>query len=177
MSKFMKIIWTFISYAPLYFVAGISLLLDSLTTGQITNQIYYGIGLMVLSIICVPCCFLILHYVKKKVPPTKLFVETAESGDENTLSSMIAYLFPLVTLTIAEINVWIFGALVIVIVLMLLWTKAVFTNPLVYFGHYRYYKVQANSGMTYLILSKQRRFNPKKIGDVIELFDEIYLEV
>jgi len=177
MSKWMKIIWTLISYAPLYFVAGIALLIDSLTIKQIANQIFYGIGLIIFAILCVPICFFILYKVKKKVSPTKLFVELAESGDGNALSSMIAYLFPLVTLTIADINIWIFWALVIVIILMLLWSKAIFTNPLVYFGQYRYYKVQASSGVTYTLLSKQRRFDPKKVKNVIELFDEIYLEV
>lgn len=177
MSKLMKLIWTVISYAPLYFSAGIALLIDSLTNKQISESVYYGLGLIILSLSCIPVCFIILDKAKKAISTTELKVNTAESGDANALSSMIAYLFPLVTLTVAEINVWIFWALIVVIVLMLLWTKAIFINPLVYFGQYRYYKVQADSGVTYTLLSKQRRFNPKNVKKVIELFEEIYLEV
>ena len=67
--------------------------------------------------------------------------------------------------------------MIVIIIIMLLWTKAIFVNPIVYFLGYRYYSIQAESGMTYTLLSNQKRFNPKEVGAVIELFDEIYMEV
>lgn len=177
MSNIVKIIWTFISYAPLYCVLGITIIIDSQTKQQLTNMWWIGLILIIIAIFCCGICGLLLKFSKKKLGKTKIYVVGASSDDSGTMSSMIAYLLPLVTMTFAEINVWILVALIVVIVLMLLWTKAILVNPLVYIFKYRYYSVQTNSGMTYTLLSKQKRFDPKKVDQVIELFNGIYMEV
>ncbi len=177
MGKILKILWTIISYAPLVLVCGIAVLIDSLTTKQITEHVWIGIVSIVWGLTCFPICYALLAFARKRLPRTKLTVDTASPGDSSSLSSMIAYLLPIVTLSIADINIWALGAMVTLIVLMLLWTKAIFVNPLVYLFGYRYYSIQVESGMSYTLLSKQKRFNPKGVGAVIELFDEIYLEV
>lgn len=177
MSKTIKILWTIISYAPLMLVCGIALIIDSLTTKQITEYVWIGCVILAIGVICIPLCKCLLTLAKTKLAKSKLSISSAAPGDTNSLSSMIAYLLPVVTLSIADVNLWVLLAMVVIIILMLLWSKAIFTNPLVYLFGYRYYEVQAQSGMTYTLLSKQRRFNPKAVETVIELFDEIYMEV
>lgn len=177
MSKTMKIIWAFISYAPLYGVVGIAMIIDSQTRKQITDQWWIGFVTITIAALCFLVCGVLLKFAKSKLYTTKLYVVSAESDDSSTMSSMVAYLLPLVTMTFAEINVWILGALILIIVLMLLWTKAILINPLVYIFNYRYYSVQTNSGVTYKLLSKQKRFDPAKVENVIELFNGIYMEV
>lgn len=177
MSKLVKIFWTITSYAPLLFVCGIALFIDSLTSKQITDHVWIGCVVLGVGLLCIPFCLVIIILAKKNITQSKLKICSAAPGDNNSLSSMIAYLLPVVTLSIAEVNIWVLLAMVVIIVLMLLWTKAIFVNPLLYFFGYRYFEIQAESGMTYTLLSKQKRFNPKQEKTVIEIFDEIYLEV
>lgn len=177
MNRFSKILWTITSYAPLMLVCGIALLIDSLTTKQITSHIWIGCIALVMGVICIPICAKIISSAKIKLPKSRLQVMSAAPGDTSSLSSVIAYLLPVVTLSIADVNIWVLGAMIVIIIIMLLWTKAIFVNPIVYFLGYRYYSIQAESGMTYTLLSNQKRFNPKEVGAVIELFDEIYMEV
>lgn len=177
MNKLQKILWTIFSYAPLILVCGVAVLIDSLTIKQITEQIWIGIVTIVFGLACIPFCYGLLVLAQRKLPKAKLAVNTASPRDTSSLSSMIAYLLPLVTLSIADVNLWALCAMVVLIVIMLLWTKAIFVNPIVYLFGYRYYAIQVPSGMSYTLLSKQKRFNPKSVGVVIELFDEIYLEV
>lgn len=46
MSKLVKLIWTVISYAPLMLVCGIAVFIDSLTSKQVTNQVWIGCGFL-----------------------------------------------------------------------------------------------------------------------------------
>ena len=177
MSKLVKIFWTITSYAPLLFVCGIALFIDSLTSKQTTDQVWIGCTILGIGLLCIPICLGIVKLAQKNIAQSKLKVCSAASGDNNSLTSMIAYLFPVVTLSIADVNIWVLLAMVVIIVLMMLWTKAIFVNPLLYFFGYRYFEIQAESGMTYTLLSKQKRFNPKQEIKVIEIFDEIYMEV
>lgn len=177
MSKLVKLIWTITSYAPLMLVCGIAVFIDSLTSKQVTNQVWIGCVIFAVGFICIPLCGGLCAFAIKHLPKSKLSIQAASPGDTNSLSSMIAYLLPVVTLSMSDVNLWVLCAMVAIIILMLLWTKAVFVNPLVYLFKYRYYEIQLPSGMTYTLISKQKRFNPQGVGAVIELFDEIYLEV
>lgn len=177
MSKPIKILWTVISYAPLMLVCGIAVFIDSLTTKQVTEKVWVGCLVFGIGIICIFVCRVLLAFAKKHLPQRKLSVISASPGDTNSLSSMIAYLLPVVTLSITDVNLWVLCAMIALIILMLLWTKAIFVNPIVYFWGYRYYDIQVSSGMSYILLSRKKRFNPKEVGAVIELFDEIYMEV
>lgn len=177
MSKLVKLIWTVTSYAPLMLVCGIALFIDSLTSKQVTNQLWIGCVVFAVGLICIPLCGGLCGFAIKHLPQSRLSIQLASPGDTNSLSSMIAYLLPVVTLSISDVNLWFLCAMLVIIIFMLLWTKAVFINPLVYLFKYRYYEIQVLSGMTYTLISKQKRFNPQGVGAVIELFDEIYLEV
>lgn len=177
MSNFAKLLWTIVSYAPLYFVMGIMTIIDSVTVQQITTFWWIGLILLIITIISLLVFFFILKYARKNISTERMNIVSASSGDNSTMSSMIAYLLPLVTTTFGDINIWALVALIVVIMLMLLMTRAVFLNPLVYLFGYRYYNIQVQSGMSYVLLSKEKRFNPKEEKKVIELFIGIYMEV
>lgn len=177
MSKIVKLIWTLISYAPLYLVIGAVLLVDSLTDKELVSSIFWGIGFILGAILSLPICFAVIKLARKHLEPSKLRIITANSRDNDVSASLIAYMVPMITLAIGDVNLWVFITVVLIVVVFLLWSKAVFINPLVYFFHYKYYNVQAVSGMGYTLLSKRKRFDPKAEFNVIEIFSEIYMEV
>ena len=107
MSKLIKILWTVISYAPLMLVCGIAIFIDSLTTKQVTEKVWVGCLVFGFGLICIFACRALLAFAKKHLSKSKLSVVSASPGDTNSLSSMIAYLLPVVTLSITDVNLWV----------------------------------------------------------------------
>ena len=177
MSKTIKLFWTIISFAPLYLVCSIILMVDGFCRedGHILG--YIGVAILIISLLCVVFCKWLLHVAYKKLAPIKIQIVEATSKDSDMLSYVLAYLSPMITLVVSEVNYWAFGGIVIVVIILMLMTKAVFINPLVFLFGYRYYTIKVNSGMSYTLLSKQRRFNPQHVEKIVEIFDEVYLEV
>lgn len=177
MSRFCKILWTVTSYCLLFLVITILLLVDYFTLKTITATPVWTIVFGSVSFLSLIGVFFLLHYVKTKVAPSTLKIVVASSKDGELMSSMVAYLLPLLTLVFNEINQTALICFLVIIAIMLLLTKALFINPILCFLGYKYYSVQAESGMNYTLITKQKRFNPKNIKAVIEIFPEIYLEV
>ena len=165
------------SYSPLFIVITVLLLVDYLTSQAIISKPWWIIPFGSLSVIGVVAGFLLLRYAKKKVAPTSINVASASSKDAELMGSMTAYLLPLLTLVFNEVNQVALICFLVIIALMLFLTKAVYINPVICFIGYRYYSVQTESGMSYTLITRQKRFNPKNVKAVKEIFPEIYLEV
>ena len=165
------------SYCPLFLVITILLLVDHYTAKAINAPIAWTIGFGVATLLSAIGVFVLLHYAKKNIAPTTLKINGATSKDSELMSSMTAYLLPLLTLVFNEINQTALICFLAIIAIMLLLTKALYINPVICFHGYKYYSVQAESGMNYTLITRQKRFNPKNIKSVIEIFPEIYLEV
>ena len=161
MNRFAKLLWTIMSYCPLFIVITVLLLVDFLTSKAIISKPWWIIPFGVLSAIGFVGSFLLLFYAKKKVASTSINVSGASSKDVELMGSMTAYLL----------------CFLVIIALMIFLTKAVYINPIICFVGYRYYSVQTESGMSYTLITRQKRFNPKKVNEVKEIFPEIYLEV
>lgn len=177
MNRFAKLLWTIMSYCPLYIVITVLLLVDFLTTRAIISKPWWIIPFGILSVIGVAGSFLLLLYAKKKVASGSINVSSASSKDAELMGSMTAYLLPLLTLVFNEVNQIALICFLAIIALMLFLTKAVYINPIICFAGYRYYSVQTEGGMGYTLITRQRRFNPKRVKEVKEVFPEIYLEV
>lgn len=177
MNRFAKLLWTIMSYCPLFIVITVLLLVDFLTAKAIISKPWWIISFGALSVIGFAGSLLLLLYAKKKVASTSLNVFGASSKDAELMGSMIAYLLPLLTIVFNEVNQIALICFLVIIALMLFLTKAVYINPIICFIGYRYYSVRTESGMSYTLITRQKRFNPKKVNEVKEIFPEIYLEV
>lgn len=177
MNKFMRFLWTIFSYCPLYITIDILLWVDYFTSQKISSNIILSwvfLGIVAISILGT---ISLVIYAKKHVSKTSFTIVSGASKDLELMTSMTTYLLPLLTLVFSEINKIALICFLVIIAIMLIITKAVFINPILCFSKYRYYSIQAESGVTYTLITKQKRFDPKKIKSLIEIFPEIYMEV
>lgn len=175
MSKLIKIIWSLCSLAPFLFVLSIVYGIDFFSKKELTSSLWPSIifiGLVVLSFVLIK---LLLWLSRKKLEPTHFPIKEIESKDQTAALTLISYLITISTVN--QITMPAFYAMIGIVLIMLITTKIVFINPLLYFFGYRYYKIKAQSGVFYTIISKTKRVNPDKIDNMVEIFSEIYLEV
>lgn len=176
MNKLCKIFWLFCSYAPLYFICGIVCVIEG-TTCKTSWLWITGIGLFLLTIVSIIGCVGLIKIAKGDISPVKYKIIEASTKDSEMLANTLAYLIPMITLTLDSVNYWMLIGLVVVIIILTLMTRAVILNPILYLFKYRYYTIKADSGMCYTLITKKKRLNPSEIGNLIEIFDEIYIEV
>lgn len=177
MNRFAKILWTIASYSPLYIVITIMLVVDFFTAKSIISTPWWILPFGIFSVLSICGSFFLISYARKHVATTTLNVVSASSKDTELLGSMTAYLLPLLTLVFNDVNQVALICFLMILAFMLLFTKAIYINPIICIVGYKYYSAQAESGMNYTVITKQRRFNPQKVKAVKEIFPEIYLEV
>lgn len=176
MNKIIKLLWLITSYALLYLVCGIALLINGIVNKfSLIAQI--GWVLIAITFLSIIGCVIVVLLAKKKLSRTKMNIVEASSKDGDMLANTLAYLSPMITLSFENVNYWMLGGLVVVIVVLTMITRAAIMNPLLYLMKYKYYTIKAKSGISYTLISKKRRLNLNNVGDLIEIFDEVYLEV
>ena len=177
MSKFMKVVWALVALLPLVFVIAIISLADFFNGQAFCKTIWIAIILFIISIVDIIIFAIILQSSKKYLAKHTLKILEGETKDGEIATSLISYLLPLVSMTIADINVYALFGLLVVLLFLLICTRIIVFNPLIYLFGYKYYKIKVNGGVTYTLITKEKRFNPTKDRVVVELFAELYLEV
>lgn len=176
MNKLCKIFWLLFSYAPLYFICSIVCIIEGVVRQKSWLWIT-GICLLVLTIVSIIGCIVLIKIAKGNIPPIKYKIIEASTKDSEMLANTLAYLIPMITLTLDSVNYWMLIGLVFIIIVLTTMTRAVILNPVLYLFKYRYYTIKADSGMCYTLITRKKRLDPSEIGNLIEIFDEIYIEV
>ena len=141
----------------------------------------WTISLLVAGILLVAICLLLIRYAKTTIQRKCLDVTAVESTDKDSLAFLIAYLFPLLTgqfPNISEQEYWLLTLYVFAIMGMTVYhSNAFHFNPILALFGYHFYQITADSGMKYLLISREvvRVQNP--CIEVIKLFDYVYLDV
>ena len=177
MNKLIKFVWTFISMVPLIFVVALVFLFDYLWSQSFCTTWILPLILFIISLSLIFICYLLICFALKRMRTIKFEIEEIESKDNSVAGNIITYLLPLVTITVASVNWVAFGGLILVLVFLLLTSKVVQLNPILYLFKYRYYTIKATSGIKYTLISKKKRMDIITTKTMIEIFPEIYLEV
>lgn len=177
MGKLMKIIWAIISVVPILFVFTVLCFIDFLTSQLLFKSYWWSVLIFVACILLFIILIIVIKWAKKHLERHELKIIEAEPKDSELAVGLISYLLPLVTLSLNDINIYVFAAMMFVLILLLIFTRIISFNPLMYFLGYRYYKVKLNSGMVYTVLSRRKKYNYNSSKGYVEIFQEIYLEV
>lgn len=177
MNRFIKVLWSFISLTPLLFVLTIVFAADWCWGKTIAWSWILTIVTLSLLIILLIIYFLIIKRAIKRLDRKTFCIEEIESKDGTVASGMMTYLLPLVTITFNDINWFAFAGLIIVMMLLLIATRIVSLNPLLYLSGYKYYSIKAKSGAKYTLITKRKKFDNKDSKVMVEVFDDIYIEL
>ena len=177
MSKFMKVVWALVALLPLIFVIAIISLADFFKGQVFCKTIWIPIVLFIISILDIIVFAIMIRSSKKYLAKHKLGILEGETKDSEMATSLISYLLPLVSMTITDINVYALFGLLAILLFLLVCTRIIVFNPVIYLFGYKYYKIKVNGGVTYTLITKEKKFNPMKDKILVELFAELYLEV
>ncbi|CDD91749.1 uncharacterized protein BN794_00580 [Coprobacillus sp. CAG:826] len=177
MSKLMKMLLTFTSWAMLFFIYSFTFLLDGLWTKKIANNCTIGIILFIFGIILTLLFYAIIKSAKKKLEKHSIIIKNISNADPNLIDDIGTYLLPLLTISISDVNFSVLLTMFLVILLVVWLTRATLKNPLFIFFGYRQFDIYNENGRMYKLITKTKKINLTEKHDVVELFDEIYLEV
>jgi len=177
MGKLMKVVWAIISIVPILLVFAVLCLIDYLTSQLLFKSCWWAISFFASCGLFFIVLVFVVKWAKSKLELHELKVIEAEPKDSELAAGLISYLLPLVTLSLNDINIYVFAAMMFILILLLIFTRIISFNPLMYFLGYRYYKVKINSGMVYTVLSRRKKYNYNSSKGYVEIFQEIYLEV
>ena len=177
MGIFIKIVWSIISIIPILLVFFVLCFVDFLSLQILFKSVWWGIAIIIACAAFSLLLPVILLIAKKNLALHALNIIEVEAKDSELAPGLISYLLPLITLSLKDLNLYVFIAMLIVVLLLLIFTRIITFNPLMYFLGYRYYKVKTTSGTCYTVLSRRKKYNHQASAGYVEIFNEIYLEV
>lgn len=171
MNKFGRLLLVVSALAP---VLG-AFAINCYSQGQTAHAISYaviGLLLVVLCLLCLRACSLTLQ--REPLTTTKV-----RSADKEILSFLIVYLLPLLSQNIITFRGDLFTAVyvIVIIVLCVYHSNAFSFNPILGMAGYHFYEVESESGMSYLLISKQVHRRQDNVLSVAQISDYIYLDL
>lgn len=124
----------------------------------------------------VVCRVLIGAAVKYLSNLTPFHAQTVKASDNELVTFVLAYLFPLVGLSDANVDVLAVGFAIGLLLVIVMSTHAYQTNPLLSLFGYHFYEVESTNGVTYFILSKQVIRNASDIRTVKQIAPFVLLD-
>ncbi|MBA3919128.1 MAG: hypothetical protein C0516_11145 [Gemmatimonas sp.] len=103
----------------------------------------------------VACRWVIVACQKHLPDLTPFHAKAVKASDNDLVTFVLAYMFPLIGLTETKIDVLAIGFAILLLFLIVMSTHAYQTNPLLALFGYHFYEVEASNGVTYFMLSKQ----------------------
>lgn len=143
---------------------------------------YYSVGLdtvfyqlTFVALIGMTLPFLILSLIRKQAETINFKAKKVESADYLLLVFLGSYIAPII-MKVAEINFEI-TALIVGILLVAVWfISYIPTHPLLYLAKFRFYKVESDSGMVYILMAKRVIRSPQSIKEVKQISNSMLME-
>ena len=132
---------------------------------------------------CFACCiiglfFVSFLYAKKRVEIIKINVIDIEPNDDWGSMYIVSNLFPLVSLVIKDINLWMTLGLSVLYVVYSFFANLNRPNVLLLLSKYHFYKISTENGITgYIFISKRDLRNINDIKICKRIFEFLILDV
>ncbi len=143
---------------------------------------YYSTGLdtvfyqlVIIAILGMILPFLILSLIRKQAETINFKAKKVESADYLLLVFIGSYIAPII-MKVAEINFEV-TALIVGILFLVAWIISYIpTHPLLYIAKFRFYKVESDSGMVYMLMARRVIRSPKSIKEVKQISHSMLME-
>ncbi len=143
---------------------------------------YYSVGLdtvfyqlIFVALIGMTLPFLILSLIRKQSETINFKAKKVESADYLLLVFLGSYIAPII-MKVAEINFEI-TALIVGILFVAVWfISYIPTHPLLYIAKFRFYKVESDSGMVYVLMARRVIRSPQSIKEVKQISNSMLME-
>lgn len=170
LSRFARILLACTATAPILLTYSFMIWLEKKSALEIISP-------LVIAILLVVICICILKFASINIQTTPIKVVGISSADREVLNFVIAYLLPLVTTSLDEINYSLFTFVFVFMTFIILITNTYSTNPLLSIAGYHFYQVTTIGQISYLLITKKVLINVDQVTQVVKLTEYIALEV
>lgn len=169
---FAKALLVATSLAPVLGAYGI----NAISAGQSTCQIvrWFIIAGCLLAI-----CLLIMEFMKKHEEIQTLAVKSIRTADQEVLAFLVAYLLPLIakdTLGI-EGDIWTILYVFALVFVAIYHNNSYHFNPLLGLCGYHFYEIEADDGMSFLLVTRQTLRKQRLSTRAVQLTDYMFLDL
>lgn len=171
-SRFAKGLFVATSLAPVL----AAFAMKDLANGKTWSDV---LPLLVTALLLPAVCWLLLVFAHRQLERHELSITKVTSTDKEVLAYLVAYLLPLLAKDSIDyrdspgVTAFVFG----MIFLAVLHSNSFHFNPLLGCIGYHFYEIEADDGMTYLMITCKTVRKQKMTTKVVQLADYIFLEV
>lgn len=169
MRNWLKTLLFVSSFSPTLLVLGVVRYYSSGELDTLTIQ------LAIIAILGTLIPFLILLWVRSETETIKFKAKKVESADYFLIVFVASYLTPVV-IKMAEVDALSTG-LAVAVVFSVAWVvSSIPSHPLLYLVKYRFYKVESDDGMVYVLITKNNIKSPANIKFVRKISHSMLME-
>lgn len=146
---------------------------------QLVPQAMFLVIIMLVSILLALYSVFFVRICKRCLEPIPIAIDTISSNDVWIIAVLLSYALPAASFVFGDSNLYITGAIIAVMLLVLAVSNAIFPNPLLMLGKYHFYKITNvdGSGEICLLSTRTGIVNRNSISEVICAFDYLAIEV
>ena len=170
MNRFYKLRFAVTSMAPITGAYALNRFIE--------GQIVLGIGFIVVALLLMLLCWALLTFAAKNQQTEPFHVKEVELADKEILAFLIAYLLPIISRESFDILANpLSGIFVLFILLLCIYNSNAFHfNPLLAMVGYHFYEVKTESGIPYMLITRNTIRNKNYSTLVKELSTYVYLD-
>ncbi|MEW5929503.1 MAG: hypothetical protein AB1941_18770 [Gemmatimonadota bacterium] len=129
------------------------------------------------TILAVFMCMAVIYAAGKYLERQPFPVQSVKSADREIVSFVLSYLLPLIPATGTKVTVPVLVAAAIVLFVVIYTSNSYHFNPLLGLFGYRFYEVQTESGITFVLISRRQLRSSRSVSRVVELTDYMVLDM
>jgi hypothetical protein len=170
MNKIGKLLLVVTSLAPV---------LGALAVNSLAREQYaHGVWFLVIGVLLCLLCFLLLRACYSYLPRELLATVKVKSADKEVLAFLLVYLLPFFNVAVIDFTGnWLTATYVACIILLVVYhSNAVTFNPLLSIAGYRFYEVETDGGMSYIVIGRKELTRQANRITGICLVDYIFLQ-
>ena len=184
-SKLFKLTFVITAYSPIlliWWVVGIFTTIDVAGKTQILNfseisieRLIIKCYLVLIFIFLIIFCWSFLHLAKTRLTINTIEVKSIKSADFNMNTLIFSYFLPCIELFKKDIF-FIFGWIIILLVIIFINKNTYFYNPLMKLFGYRYYEIATKKEVWFTLISKRKLINSNEIKTYSQLTDYVIID-
>lgn len=186
-NRFQKFLFNLSTMSPLVFILALVYWIEQdvplLINGedgkiQLIPQSVFLVIIMLISVLFSLYSLFFVRTCRRRLEPLQIAIDTIESNDTWVIVVLLSYALPAANFVFEYSNLYISGAIVVVLLLILAISNVIFPNPLLMLGKYHFYKITNadGSGEICLLSTRAGIVNRNSVSEVICAFDYLAIE-
>ena len=176
-----KILLVLTSLAPIlvtyWFVSQVNSYNAGLSLWQNCKQNWTNEIFLLLTTVFLTClCAFLIYRARKDLESIPINIAEIKTADNESLAFILVYLLPLASQVTDKLNIPVLIFIGVLFFFTVSTTNAYHFNPLLSFLGYHFYEVKLDSGVTYILISKNNITNCKKIKAVGQITAYMIIE-